>query len=339
MPLDLKLSIYDASSVAAIFSRIKIFRSDTQNGVYAEITTPDTRPVISSSQTVYEYIDPNGSSSQWYASSYFSPQTLAESSRSAPQQGSGDTALGIISVQDLKQNYLFGLRLQDRKGNPIPDSVYETGIRTGLAWVQRKLGFLITPTVFTDERHDYRSNTSKEYLFTQVDNLPLQSVQAFRLVFPGSTSEPHSIDLKWITTSQWDGGIEVVPSAFGGSFGGLGFPGLFFGGGSNWRDYVPGVIRIDYTAGFLPGTMPADILDLVAKAAAMHPLAIAGDLAQPFGVSSSSISIDGLGQSIGRTASQTGNAYASRMNAYLLQMQTDLPMLRSAYRACQMRVI
>lgn len=340
MANELQLAVYNAAEVARIFDRIKVFRADSRDGIYVEITRPDTRLPLSATKTTYTYDDPTGQPQSFYATTYWSTVTQQESSRSDPQQAGGDPALGVLSVERLKSDYLFGLQLTDRCGKPLPDGIFETGIRAGVAWVERKLGMSLVPAVITGERHDYQSQYRRKYTLTYLDLLPIQSVQSMRVSWPGQ-GQTQAIPSDWLRVKPFEGCIEVVPASSALSFSGIplglgplgGMPVSGFG-----ADYVPDMISVDYTAGWPNNKLPADIVDLVAKAAALQPLAIAGDLIGPLGVSSQSVSIDGFGQSIGRTSNAQANAYGSRMSAYLAQLTADIPNIRSAYRGLSMRV-
>lgn len=340
MALTLHWTLPDPAKTSAVFSSIKVFRAARQDGIFAEVSTPDTRPQLRPDVARYTYTDEGGSADAWYCSSFYSPQSRAESSRSTPQRGAGDPVFSIISVAQLKERYLFGLKMADKLGRPVPDAVFETGLRTAVAWLERSLGFRLLPTVVVDEGHDYRMDRQVHYGLVHVNQVPLQSVQGMRLRLPGSSGGQFSFPVPDLVCERWDGSIAVVPQGSSTIY-----PQLQMLWSQMWRSpsfaarsYVPGAVRLDYTAGFASGEVPADLVDLVAKSATIHVLAISGDLIGPPGVSSSSISLDGLGQSIGRTASQTGNAYAARSSAYAQQLQTDIPKLRAAYLGLRLRV-
>ena len=340
MANELQLSVYNAAEVARLFDRIKVFRADRKDGIYVEVTRPATRLPISANKTIYVYDDPTGLPTAFYRSTYFNSQSQLESSQSDPQKAGSDPALAILSVADLREKYLFGLQLTDRCGKALPDAIFETGIRAAVAWVERKLGLSLVPQVITAERHDYQSHLRRKYTLTYLDVLPIQSVQAMRLAWPGQGGV-QAIPADWLRIKAFEGCVEVVPSSAGTTLAGTPL-GLGVVGGLPWggygAGYVPDMITVDYTAGWPDNKLPADIVDLVAKAAALQPLAVAGDLIGPLGVSSQSVSIDGFGQSIGRTSNAQANAYGSRMSAYLAQLTADIPMIRTSYRSLAMRV-
>lgn len=341
MPLTLSWTLSDPVKVCQTFSSIKVYRAPSLAGPFVEISLPQTRPELQPAVSRYTYVDPDGDPSLFYSSSYFSAQDRRESSLSAPQLGAGNPALSLITTSYVKDNYLFGMKMTDRHGNPLPDAVYETGIRTAVAWIERKLGIYLLPRTIVDESHDFRRDRIRDYGLLHVDHLPIRSVQKLTLTFPGQEVAAQVVTSAALRFAQWEGSVQVAPGTrFGTLAGAVAYSALnstIFGFGGN-PEYFPGALHLTYDAGFGPGELPDDLLDLLAKCAALHPLTIAGDLIGPPGVSSSSISLDGLGQSVGRIASQSGNAYSSRITAYQTQIEADLKAIKATYLGVRFRV-
>jgi len=102
--------------------------------------------------------------------------------------------------------------------------------------------------------------------------------------------------------------------------------------------FVPDVFRVDYTAGFEAGKVPADIIDLIGKKASFGPLNIAGDLLGGAGIASQSVSVDGLSQSFNTTSSATNAGYGARLVQYSKEIKELLPMLEKYYKGIRMVV-
>lgn len=79
--------ISNPDSVLLTYNKLKVYRSNYQDGYFLEITTDSTRPTITSSQKYYNYEDTSGTSSSWYKTSYYNSSTLAESSLSTASKG------------------------------------------------------------------------------------------------------------------------------------------------------------------------------------------------------------------------------------------------------------
>ena len=99
--IKVRFYVRELSNVLTQFDQVKVYRSDTETGVYAEITGVGTRVDLVADQTQYEYIDTTAPSADyWYKTSYYNSGTFAESALSFPIQGT-DSGL-IVSLQDIR---------------------------------------------------------------------------------------------------------------------------------------------------------------------------------------------------------------------------------------------
>jgi len=66
----IRIRVRELSNVMTQFDQIKVYRSDTEEGTYVEITDALSRVTLVADQTVYEYIDTTApTSSYWYKTS------------------------------------------------------------------------------------------------------------------------------------------------------------------------------------------------------------------------------------------------------------------------------
>lgn len=338
-PIALQLPVPNAAELIAYYDRVLIFRA-TQGtslaGGWTEITTPSTRPHLAANQVVYSFTDPAGQPDFLYAAGFYNSQTSAVSPLGEPVRGSGDPSEGVVSVADLKGRYLFGLDLRDPAGNAMPDELFTYWRRLAVAWFERQTQVQVTQVVVEDERQDYvRPNRWTAPIQLRCHKIPVQSVQSVRL------SLPYRSDLAF-DTQTWrvrsaTGKVTIYPQGAIGSasYGPASYGGIF-GQGWNLEDIIPNGWRLSYVAGFAPGSVPVEIVDAIGKLAVMGPLAIAGDLLGGAGVSSRSLGIDGLSQSVGLVRSGQGGIYGARMSAYQAELDKAMPLLRAAYRGLPM---
>lgn len=85
--ITLDIYVAEIGTVTQIFDSIKIYRADTEDGTYVEISTPTTRISLIGGVTDYVFVDASGNQTYWYRSSYFSSGSGIESSLSDPVQG------------------------------------------------------------------------------------------------------------------------------------------------------------------------------------------------------------------------------------------------------------
>ena len=334
--IKLTIVVPNLPDVIALFDVIKVHRSVTGvNGPFTEITTPATRMALRSDKTVYEYTDAAGLATYYYRISYFNSLTLAESSQSDPQLGADDPALGVLSVEELKTNYLFGLDLTDDSSNDMPVTLYQWYIKAAVSWIERRLDIPLRPLVVTDEQHDFYVQDYYKYIRLQLDNYPIISVEAASLVLPGE-QKVMDFPVDWIYPDVASGQIEIIPGQGAASMIVLGQTGAWLPMVYGWTDYIPKVFRVTYTAGFSADLIPDELRDVVGMAAAIGPLSVAGDLIIGAGIAAESLSLDGISQAISSTASATNSGYGARIINYNKLLKERIRELRRYYKGIRM---
>lgn len=326
--VSLPIVVSNIVDVMTLFNRIKVYRSTTGTlGPYVELTTAATRIALQADETVYNFVDTDGDDDYYYKTSFFHSGTGIESSLSDPMQGSGDPALDVISVEELKNHYLFGVSLIDGQGQPFPDSLYQWYIKSAVSWVERMIDVPLRPLVIEDEKQDYDQNQYEKNIWIQLDHYPVISVEAIRMVIPPKQTAIN-FDMDWVELDEVSGTINIIPGASQ----------ILLGSASVWvptlmtRRFLMNVWHIDYTAGFQKGQVPYDIRDLVGKVAALGPLNIAGDLVFGAGLAAQSVNVDGLMTSIQTTQSPTNAGYGARILEYWREIKQQWPIIRRHYK-------
>ena len=360
-----------AATVSAIDTDFFLFRSDIRNELGSvsivggtalsllgltvrEITEKSESFVIDqvtdAGEDSFAYEDDDGVGDDWYAVSSVNSHG-SESAKTAFIQAeetitsTDGTAFNplpkssglLIDADFVKTNFLFGVSLKDDDGNIMPDSLIEFYIRSAQQWLEKELQIRLLPTVIEKETHDYTMQDYTNFFFTKLNHLPVRKVTSISMKFPVS-SDSITFDPMWYKVDARNGMINLVPTA--GSF-----STIMMGQGGSFLPLlytsvlsIPAIIEVDYECGFADGECPADILEIIAMKASLGPLNIAGDLIAGAGIANTSISLDGLSQSIGTTSSATNAGYGARVIQYLKKIDKALTSLRLAYRGIQMRV-
>jgi hypothetical protein len=339
------------AQITAGFTHVRVYRSNSgSSGPWTEATTELTWIPLVSKVTIYDFVDPSGSKNYWYRWATYNPSTHALGPYSAAVRGTEDACLEVLSIDELKSFYLFGVNMTDDYNTPYPDALFVHYIRSAVSFLEMKLDISIRRRTILSEMHDWERESAREWLMLQLWRVPVISVERVRMVLPDGTTM-RTFPKNWIHVQRDSGQLQLIP---GGSVGPLG--GQWAPIWSTWMTMaraVPDMLRIDYTAGFGPmpegsyewdpsgpepdsvsnpnpeiEEVPGVIKDMVGKLAAFGPLNIAGDLLVGAGIASQSLSIDGLSQSIATTSSATNAGYGAR----LLQYQKEL---KDNYTACQ----
>ncbi len=335
--ISLTITVSDIAQVLTVYDRVRLFRSVTGiNGIYEQLTSGPTDIVLSPGVTQYTYQDHDGDSMYFYRSTYYSSVENISSPPGEPFGSGIDPVLSILSVQDLKDNYLFGIDLSDSKGNPMPDKFFVHYIKSAVRAIEAMLDITILPTTFTNERKDYIQREANQFFWTYLSHKPVMSVQSVRLHVPGAT--PVVFPSPWIELQETTGIVEVVPQtaiAIQPSAAYTPFYSQFFLTATHRR--LPNAIEVDYTAGFAPGQVPPDILDIVGKQSAISPLRAAGNMLLGPGLAGQSIGIDGLSQSVSLTKQGNG-AFAAMVSDYQQDIAAQIATIRGRYQGINIRV-
>ena len=104
------------------------------------------------------------------------------------------------------------------------------------------------------------------------------------------------------------------------------------------QNYIPNYWRMRYITGW--DKIPSDLFEFVAKCASINVLAVLGDILYGVGISSISVSLDGVSQNTPLTRSGQGGLFAGRIKTYIDDMNNRLlPTLKSKYRGISFEIL
>jgi hypothetical protein len=232
----------------------------------------------------------------------------------------------VLSPRELKEIYFLGNPVADQSGNPLTDEA----ISFFIAEAQRMVGIWLNlrfPRQVVRETLNYSQQDFQRWGYLRT-TYPVNEPLALN----GKLGDVDVVTYPptWLSVrrsnqpDQLTRQIYMVPTAQGVQ---LNQPAYFaftqllpYGQNS----FVPNYWEVAYVTGFQ--VVPPEIVGAIGKMAAIsvfHPL---GDLilGAP-GLSSTSLSLDGLSQSI------SGSNFGSRLEAYGKELARDLPILRDTY--------
>lgn len=228
---------------------------------------------------------------------------------------SGKKSEPLIGVQALKNTYLFGVHVIDRlTGEELPDEAYQSAIDTAISLMEHFLDISVSPVRNFKEYKDYHMNEYVDWGYFQLNNFPIECINTIRLVyFRDDNAEPitaQEIPTSWIRLSNHDGILRLVPnnripSSLQISGGGAFFPEILR------MPHAPHAWEINYNYGFCSGMVPTLINQAIAMLAAIIVFVTAGHLILGAGIAGTSISLDGLSQSIQTTQSAENSGFSS----------------------------
>lgn len=234
----------------------------------------------------------------------------------------------VLSVEELKDAYLFGIPIQNRNNVYISDDTIKNYIKSAQEQLQNYLALRFKKQVYFEKL----SFTAEDFYNWGFLRTTYPVVKGMSLEGFLNTTKQSTYPAEWLASKDASDGIlyhrnlYIIPA---GNSTGVTQAQLFTGIIPNLT-YL-GLARIPeyWTATYVTGwdKVPMNIIDAVGKLAAINIFRISGDLILSPGISSFSLSIDGLSQSQGI------KAFDNRIKMMLDDLtQRILPELRDYYR-------
>ena len=327
------------STVLERYDRAVLERSQDLSGPWSAIKTWELIP----NTVYYEHRDATATvDTTYYYRSRYENSAIPDVSAYGDvvsSQGQGPSAL-LVSVDELRENYLFGLDLSDDAGKPFPDRMLEWYIKAAISWLHLELDIDLIAKTHVNETHDHYADDYGRWGYFQLNNYPVIAVDQLAFQYP-TMNTPVVIDPQWIVLEDngVSGVLQILPGQ-GNIADVLMIPGALLPMWTGATGRVPAIWHCSYRSGFEPLTAPADIKHAIAMYASIGVLNIAGDLIVGAGIASKSVSVPGLSQNVNTTSSATNAGFGARIIEYQKELKEMLPNLRRFYgKATRMVVI
>lgn len=224
-----------------------------------------------------------------------------------------------MSADDFKAKYLWGVDLQ-KYGNKMPDDVIENQIQVAQERIEELLQIKLIKQSYSEEKAFY-SDDWKSWGF-----IPTQYPVACPLAITGKIGTVQQViyPREWLSAKQTSDSqylqrqLFLVPNSNATINQLAVYTGILPQIGYGSARTIPNYWKISYVTGWDRDKIPSTILQVIGKIAAIDILGIASDgmLYSP-GISSTSISFDGLSQSLNSTANATTGIFGARTKQYI----------------------
>jgi hypothetical protein len=236
----------------------------------------------------------------------------------------------IISPEELKALYFYGIPIVERFGTEMAEKTIETFIRSAQKQVEGFLNIKLQRQII-EERIPFDREAFMHYNYLQ-SSYPVR--KAFRLQGWIANIKQVEYPVEWLTVRTTTDGetfhrrIHLIPV---GSTEGqvLTFNGLQPYVGMRGRDGIPDYWKVAYSTGY--DRIPEDILTVVGMYASILIFHQLGDIILGAGIANMSLGVDGLSQSIGTTSSATNAGYGARIIGYLNNLKVEMQRLHDKY--------
>lgn len=249
----------------------------------------------------------------------------------------------VISPSDLIDLYLSGIPMCYPNGGKISNSTIKQKILAAQKELENILSIkLIKQRVI--ENQDFNREEFKAWGYVQT-NYPIMEVHGL----DGYINEIKQLEYPrtWLSIKRGTDktkfrNLYLIPNTEGGAtmtqhsfvFSGITPHMGFFG-----TNFIPNYWHVDYCSGWDPEDIPADLVDTVAKFAAIQILAIVGDLLFGAGIGNQSISLDGISQQYSTTKGGGKGAFSGRVQQYTDELREKVEYLKKEYLGINFRVM
>lgn len=362
----LEITVPNVLEVLLTYTEIEIYSATSQAGPFNSVIA--TLALDPADQNYY-YDDLNGTTSTWYVTDYYNPNTSARSSKSSPMQGgvSADR-VGysfnnykappnewgeVLTADDMRYTYMWGIDAQasNAAADEFTDDQYRYLVKSAVAdWerflkidIQRRKYLTLpdsslkqSPTWnasidYTDEdsTYDFDPKLFENFGFLQLRHYPVISVDRCKIYSVVGGVILDILGQNWLRLNKKYGQLNMYPTN-GYSYGPFAF------GINVWRlgfqFKYPDGIQVDYQTGFAnTDLIPPDLRNMIGMWASLLAMSVIGDglLA---GFASESVSLDGLSESFTSTQSAENPYFGGRIRTYERQIQLWISRNRYSYR-------
>lgn len=230
----------------------------------------------------------------------------------------------VFSVQEFLAQFLPGVPMVDRNKNPIPNSTIQAHINRAVALLEKVLNIKIQKTYIEEDMDFTRDDWYKwTYIHT---HFPV--VCAFSLLgFVGNVQQI-TYPPEWLSVRKTNDGfgyyrrINIIPNN-GGTAQTVGvlFSGIYPTAGYLNMNGIPNYWKLKYVTGWDAWEAPGDLLTGVGIMASLSLLSVISFGMSPlFGISTESLSLDGLSQSISSLQNSNTLLFGPLLKQYKEQM-------------------
>lgn len=255
------------------------------------------------------------------------PDTPTKDKFILPEDPDAEREISIegITTDELIDACFIGIDLVTYDGTPFSRTHLVRAINAAIDTAEQTFDITIRPVYVENELHDW-DNAMGGYVTNQyipTYKRPVKEVTELKYMY--GNLEHMKVPDDWILVDKVNGDVQLFPVS--GSMQMINPAGIMPHFMYNVR-FRPMAISISYHAGMDKKNIPTNLLNYIFKLAAIDVFEVWGDQIIGAGIASSSLSIDGLSQSIGTTQSAMYGGASARILEYRKDLEELTPVLR-----------
>lgn len=242
----------------------------------------------------------------------------------------------IVSPKDIISSYLHGIKLEDRFGSQLSDDAISNFIKVAQTEVERFLSLKLKKQIVRESKNYHVDDWIRwGYIHTTFPVVCPVGIEGFYSEKKIIEYPKDWLSVRRVNSNQYNRSIALVPNSSTNSNQYISYissyPNSVFWS-SLGRETLPNYWQIQYVSGF--DEVPADLIDLIGKLASLNILPILSDSIKGSldpGISSNSISLDGLSKSISGFSNSQGGIFGARIKQYTEEIDKKLNYLKDYY--------
>lgn len=249
----------------------------------------------------------------------------------------------IISSSELLERYMFGVPLCSEDGKTISKKAIKGQIDAAQKKVENLFSIRLDKQVVEESRDFIREefqswgHVKTSYPIVYISDLKGYINDVCQLTYPMEW-----LSIKRTTKEDVFRNVNLIPNTGSNRGATMTQNSLIYSGISPhlaWfgQKFIPNYWRMKYITGW--DEIPSDLLQFVSKIATIGVLNILGDILYGAGISSISISLDGVSQNTPLTRSGNVGLFGGRIKQYTEEINSDMPNLKSQYRGITFEVL
>ncbi len=247
----------------------------------------------------------------------------------------------VMSPTELRENYLFGIPFSGNDGRKISNQAVKEHIINAQKKIENLFSIKFNKQVIEESRDFVRQEFNTwGYIRTMYPIVFINELKGMINDVQQISYPKQWLSIKKISEIAIYRNVYLVPNNGNGtsmdshsiSYNGLS-PNIRWMG----QSFIPNYWKLKYITGW--NEIPKDLLDFVAKYAAINVLGLLGDILYGVGITSIQLSLDGVSQSTPLSRSAQGGIFAGRIKQYTEEIKTEMPNLRNQYRGITFEVL
>lgn len=251
----------------------------------------------------------------------------------------------LMSATELREKYLFGIPVCTTDGRKLPPNSIKHQIAVAQKRIENLFSIKLKKQVIEESRDFIREEFNRwgyirsMYPISYIDSLKGYINEACQANYPHDW-----LVIKRISSVAIYRNVYLIPNSSSVNGATMNQTSLIYNGISphlGWfgKSDIPNYWRLKYITGWDDDEIPEDLIDLIGKYAAINVLGAIGSYLYGVGLTSISVSLDGVSQNTPLTRGGKYGMFNDRIQLFMDDIQSMIDTMKSVYRGITFEVL